>query len=110
MTNTFKERVTGTSKRITINVTQELIDQGGHGAHHCPVQKAVQPLLVKHSDSGPSCGVTQQDIRFYLKDDSLVKRRLPERVTNWIYRYDDGQNVEPISFELEVPECLLKSM
>lgn len=80
---------------MTINVTQEHIKQG------CRVNCAKCPVAL---------ALKERTGDLWLVGGSYIRRNghndlieLPAVVTQWILDFDDGIEVQPFSFELEIP-------
>jgi hypothetical protein len=88
----------------TIEVTQHDIDNSHCGEiYECAVAVAIR------RQTGQKVSVDGQLVYFYGDkqfDDFMYSNytRLPSWVTQWIVSYDRREKVEPITFELEVPE------
>jgi len=70
----------------------------------CPIARAINRLVKK------SVGVQvigDDGVEFTHKDKFYV-RKLPKKALNFIYDFDTGEAVEPIEFNLNIPEALLK--
>lgn len=89
----------------TVNVTAEDIREGGRvDAFCCPValalRRAVPPHVERVGVTGayaalwtPDCGHRTTDVL------------LPDAARAFIDRYDDGHDVEPFTFEIEIPDA-----
>lgn len=100
-------------KTVLIEVTQACIDGGDPGNPcNCAIQRAVQPKLRP----GLSCKVGFMAGGYLLNIFAVENvtafvvnsRRLPRNASNFAARFDDRFPVEPISFELELPEEVLR--
>lgn len=86
--------------KVRIEVTQEDIDRGTPGSvHSCAVQRAVQRHVNVPVWAGPNnIGVT-----------AMGFANTPEAVREWIFAFDhDRRGVQPMSFDLEIPDELVK--
>jgi hypothetical protein len=82
---------------MIINVTQDHINQGSRKtAKVCPVALAFSDVGLKNPVVGTT-GVTYE----HPDDDSRVLSDLPAWVGYRIRRFDEGEGMEPFSFELE---------
>ena len=91
------------TRRYRINVTREVIDRSGHGCDTCPTASAIRAATCR------SVWVFQGWRGYaavFLLDPKQPTVVLPDALQAWIDNYDEGRNVEPISFELEIPEVL----
>jgi hypothetical protein len=80
---------------MKIIVTEQDILQGvPKSINQCPVALAVRRLIDRR--------IMIDGARLYTYDDRYVELcvDLPENVTNWIADYDNGKDVNPISFEV----------
>lgn len=79
---------------MTINVTQKHIDKGIKGAFTCPVNLAVRDKLSIKDNSVKVCwtAIFVGTIRYPIHAD----------VTTFIRKFDNGDKVEPFSFEVEL--------
>ena len=86
--------------KVQIEITQEDISCGTSGdVHSCAVQRAVQRHVNVPVWAGPNnIGVTEMGFA-----------DTPEAVREWIFTFDhDRRGVQPMSFELEIPDELIK--
>ena len=86
---------------VTVTVTQAMIDTDSHKCSKCPVAMAIlaatglprvevdNTTIALFATSHPACDAT------------IVPT--PSEVADWIYHYDAGKRVEPITFNLDVP-------
>lgn len=82
---------------VQINVTQDHIKRGKPGsACTCAVALAIIYATGKWGN------VTVSDVGIHIAGYEPVKT--PAHVADWIVRFDSGQPVEPISFEIELVE------
>ena len=89
--------------RLTVEVTQEDIDLGGHSAHNCPISRAATRAL----EETETVGVTHDWLCTYTHDMLEVRWHadFPTEVSAWLLRYDvKKETMEPCSFEIEVPD------
>ena len=83
---------------MLIDVTQNLINLGirGDGAN-CPVA-----LAIKNAIGTDHVEVSDENTEFF-EFGTYQEIDLPDAVCEWIARFDCGEPVEPMQFELEVP-------
>lgn len=93
---------------VKIDVTQECIDKGCRGqATNCAVFHAINPLLKGPNRDNVHCAVTKDVISIHKDYFTVAKIKTPLVARNFISDYDAGNEVAPISFELDIPEELL---
>ena len=86
---------------ITIQVTQEHIDEGTEGrCTNCPVALAIKEHLK------PEYQVKVFGSHYNINSDTPLY--LPDKVTYRINRFDDGFGMEPFEFELAIKQQYLK--
>lgn len=84
---------------MTIDVTAQDIDRGCKlSPYHCPLALAVSRAL-----SGRRIAITAC-VRVYSGFSTSVALALPETARNFRRRFDQGDPVEPFSFELSMNE------
>ena len=91
----------------TIEVTQEHINKGiQEHACACPVALAIAPLLR----DGLRPHVFTDDVEIRSSDTRRRKGVVypPEYVGRKIEQYDDDEGMEPFSFQMNIPEGLLR--
>lgn len=91
--------------KITVNVTQEHINNGAQKACElCPIALAILQAMNLPSQDGPDdalVGVGVYAVDFYYRD---FKSPLPQVAIDFIECFDRNRYfVYPFSFELEVP-------
>lgn len=85
--------------RVTISVTQADIGAGGDCGGDCPVWRACSRALP----GVPGLWVSAFAI-YDRQPGASETAWLPREAVGWIASYDKGHPVQPISFELDVPE------
>lgn len=86
--------------KITIDVTQDDINKGiKENCRFCPVALAVQRTF-----NDPEMDVFSPCIK-NCEEDRVAS---PSSVCDFIDRYDNGESVQPFSFEIDVPETWVK--
>lgn len=84
---------------LTVDVTQDDIDNGEPvNGNHCAVALA---LIRATGDPYVSCGIATAS--WYVGGD-VKYVCLPTKATDFIDAFDEGEPVEPFSFEVEVVE------
>lgn len=84
----------------TFKVTQSDIDKGQAGQHDsCPVALAMTRTLGKKVFVGQN-GISIQNCPEILE--------IPESVWEFICRFDSGDLISPMSFEMIIPEITLR--
>lgn len=87
---------------VTVNVTQECIDDGErHACTQCPIALALQPLV----DGLLGVERTTFTIR---KDTHSATGALPHEARLFVAAFDNQLEVAPFSFELDIPDQYLK--
>lgn len=93
---------------MIVNVTYEmLIRPVGRDRHiSCPVAQAVKTLV--HPTLCVSAAVSVRISGWV--DGKYINRviELPKEVLDFINKFDNGEEVEPFNFELELPQEVLK--
>ena len=86
---------------MKIEVTQDLIDKGVKGdCSACPVALA----FLLHPEVGRvAIGPGTLDIDLNVPPFVWSTEELPSKVDDWMADFDMGGQVEPFSFEIEVP-------
>lgn len=80
---------------VTVSVTAEDIARGCQGdMYACPVARALTRAAGKHVEVEGS---------EYCARDSATWTSLPRYVSEWIMAFDDGAEVDPIAFQVDVP-------
>lgn len=84
---------------MNITVTREDIEHGQRrDPEQCAIARALMRAGLDHFGvMGPSVMVADGWGR-------LTSLRLPESVSDWIFNFDAGNPVEPISFRLDIPD------
>lgn len=85
---------------LTIDVTQERINQGCHMAWGCPVAEGVLDKLPREQFG---VSVTPDYVRLFSRETGIDRRfKMPEQAKRWIVVYDStrGAGVKPFTFEL----------
>ena len=84
---------------MNITVTKNDIEQGQRrDPEQCAIALALVRAGLQHFGvMGPSVMVADRWGR-------LTSLRIPEAVSDWIFNFDAGNEVSPISFELELPD------
>lgn len=79
--------------KITIDVTQEHIDYGEAGnSESCPIALMLKEQGYKDVSVGDECMFQYEGIEWWAP--------LPNIAINFIKEFDDGNKVEPFSFEI----------
>lgn len=85
-------------RTLEVTVNQDHINRGRPNAcHACPVALALLDAL----NAGPADYITVGRERIELRSAFLGSTEhyaLPEKVTNWIWAFDAGEEVKPITF------------
>lgn len=96
-------------RTVKIEVTQEIIDEsrrvlvaGGSRAYSCPIAMAIQ-LQVP---AGRRVSVGSLYHIWGHDSVSEYSGELPEVACNFRNRFDDGQDVSPVSFDLDLPRYI----
>jgi hypothetical protein len=80
--------------KVRIEVGQEDIDQGCKAsASYCPIARAVG-RVIRGPVSVGAIWITLEDSTVYLTDEAR----------QWVWDFDNDRDVEPFSFEIDVPE------
>ncbi len=86
---------------MLVTVTQAMIDTDSHKCGTCPVA-----LAILAATGFPRVEVDQATIAIFPTShpacDALIVNTQPE-VETWIFQYDRGERVEPLTFNLDVP-------
>jgi hypothetical protein len=86
--------------KTTINVTQEHIDKGKKiSCSNCPVALAIGERVTTES--------VYVHPRFIYLGKLMTERDLPKEAQRFIRRFDGEKEVEPFSFDLDIPDELL---
>ena len=94
----------------TINVTQDHIDNGQReSAFRCPLALAIKESLnikyIPNEINGKAhypVGVTHQYFRIYDTLSNFQEYELPEKVYDFVIKFDRNEEVQPFSFEMEI--------
>lgn len=92
---------------MQIRVTQADIDTGKPGKTcTCPVARAINRIL-----NGSHFASVSNAINIFRCGGAQLKLQIlfPQSVRNFIYRFDSRQPVQPLDFDIEIPEYLCKS-
>jgi len=99
-------------KTVNVEVTQNHIDNGAGGCRNCPVALAVNShLKAGYCASAGNCTLKIFSVQGYVGDydgHAIHACTMPEAARTFIRAFDREAAVNPISFELELPEGLLK--
>lgn len=92
---------------MRINVTRQDILTGKPGEIlDCPVQHALRRRVK------PEYGVAVGGFSMFIDDHSTggihYRGSLPGKVTDWINRFDSGELMHPITFDIEIPKEFVK--
>lgn len=89
--------------KLRVTVTQEDIDKGcrwsGHG---CAIARAINRLFEKTFHTCQLGIFSNEDARISI--DTMPLFTLPPEAVKWIYDFDFGRGVKPITFEIERTE------
>lgn len=90
-----------------VSITEEHIRLGKQGSFaSCPVA-----LAIKEHTGKISILVNSSSARFKIGkggDAEWLERMAPEVMSKFVVRFDAGQPVTPINFDLDIPDTLLK--
>ena len=93
-------------RKITVNVTQELIDSGEpENECWCPLALGISDALGRDPIE-ESVEVFDKHVRIRTSNGGIVAVELPETAQNFLVDYDNEGDGSPLSFELEIPECV----
>jgi hypothetical protein len=92
-----------------VKVTQRDITSGVvEDPEACPVARGIRRLVKR----GVTVFVMGDDGVEFIHKDKTVRRKLPAKAKDFIFDFDDvdgmGAAVQPIEFEMNIPEALLK--
>lgn len=88
--------MTPKTRRVKITVTKKDIQMGlPSDSCLCPIARAVRRVL------GRGVRVWRYGVYRRLSEDDFAE--FPERVTQFIDRFDDGKPVKPFTFTLRIP-------
>lgn len=92
---------------MQFKVTKKHIKNGEQGnAEGCPVF-----LCLNEKTKGLNSVYTYVNFNYTDNpEDNIngISLPTPEGVRKWIYKFDDGHPMEPMTFELDIPHTLLK--
>lgn len=96
-------------RTIRVNVTQRAIDRGEPGnPYQCPIGIAIDVVLPcpkgMHAIS-TAIGTTRAKGKQFGAIIDGQWCTYPPHVTDWVIAYDAGERVEPIAFNLEIPDA-----
>ncbi len=88
------------TKKITVHVTKETIDAApGYSCNDCPIHQALLPFMK----SSVSFQVGRCEVRFCRSYDLCYLPDVAQKFAGQVWNDKGAKNVEPISFDLDVP-------
>lgn len=92
---------------IRFNMNDDDIDQGERNqCEACPVARCIARTLKLHNCA---IEVFSTSAKFYPRNGTLLATvAMPENVHEFVIEHDDGGNPEAISFDLDIPDEVLR--
>ena len=92
----------------TVHVTQEDIDQGKpREACGCPIVHAVRRVCKATYIAATHGEVVLTDHNSYIEDEDTRFVPLPEDATLFMAKFDNRMEVQPFSFQIDIPDQYL---
>lgn len=90
----------------TVEVTQEDIASGSpRNCWRCPVALSVR----RHMKSmGVDVSIGRSTVRFHNYPARVVTMPMPDEISDRIFEFDEGRQMLPFSFELDIPAAFLR--